>query len=59
MFLIIVGYLCVIGVEILTTRRTGVVHGVMGVHTVVDESMPTGKFPCTLLALADVPLVVT
>ena len=59
MIFVIVGYPCVVGVKVLTTHLAGVVHGVMGVYAVFDESMPTGKLPCTLPALADVPLVVT
>ena len=47
-----VGYLLIIGVEIFSTSRTGVTHGVMGVYAVVDEPLPRSKSPRTLLALA-------
>ena len=54
MLLTTVSYLLIIGLEIFTTSRTGVTHGIMGVHAVVDEPMPRSKSPHTLLALAPV-----
>ena len=59
MFVTTVSCLFIIGVEVLTTGRTGVMHGVVGVHTVVDESVPRSQLPHILLALAFVLRVVT
>ena len=59
MLFITVSYLLIIGLEIFTTSRTGVTHGVMGVYAVVDEPMPRSKSPRTLLALALVLPVLT
>ena len=54
-----VSYLLIIGLEIFTTSRTGVMHGCHGCLCSGHEPMPRSKSPRTLLALALVLQVLT